>query len=148
MRRVGGRNDGEFVIGREEGLLIAVVVGVDNGKMPVLGSTGVMPTLEDGGTSLVVGLDIMLGEDDSEVGIAEGGNADQGSGAGWHDVALVGRWWEVLKLVLGAGGGACDGAIGSANTDARGRGVAVVDGGVLAEVDARGSGVGYSSVVD
>jgi hypothetical protein len=38
--------------------------------------------------------------------------------------------------------------VGNANTDAGGRGVAVVDGGVLAEVDAGGSGVGYSSVVD
>jgi hypothetical protein len=63
-------------------------------------------------------------------------------------VALAGRWREVLELELGAGGGACDGAAGNANTDAGGRGVAVVDGGVLAGVDARGSGVGYSSVVD
>jgi hypothetical protein len=62
---VGGRNDGEFVIGREEGVLIAVVVRVNNGKMPVIGSTGFTPTFEDGGASLVVGLDIMLGEDDS-----------------------------------------------------------------------------------
>jgi hypothetical protein len=65
---------------RSLSVLIAVVVGVNDGKMPVVGSTGVTPTFEDGGTSLVVGLDIMLGEDDSEVGIAEGGNADQGSG--------------------------------------------------------------------
>ncbi len=49
----------------EEGVLIAVVVRVNNGKMPVVGSTGVMPTFKDGGTSLVVCLDIMLGEDDS-----------------------------------------------------------------------------------
>jgi hypothetical protein len=61
---------------------------------------------------------------------------------------LAGRWWEVLELELGAGGGACNGAIGSANTDAGGRGVAVVDRGMLAEVDARGAGVSYSSVVD
>ncbi len=61
---------------------------------------------------------------------------------------MAGRWWEVLELELGAGGGACNGAIGSANTDAGGRGVAVVDGGVLAEVDARGSGAGYSGVVE
>ncbi len=81
MRRVGGRNNGEFNFGREEGVLIAVVVGVNNGKMPVVGSTRVTPTFEDGGTSLVNCLDIMLlGEDDSEVGVAEGGNADQGSG--------------------------------------------------------------------
>ncbi len=124
------------------------MVGVDDGKMPVIGSTGVTPTFKDSGASLVVGLDVMLGEDDIEVGVAEGSNANQGSGAGWHDVALVGRWWEVLKLELGAGGGACDGAIGNANTDAGGRGVAVVDGGVLAEVDAGGSSVGYSGVVD
>ncbi len=41
------------------------MVGVDNGKMPVIGSTGVMSTFKDGGASLVVGLDVMLGEDDS-----------------------------------------------------------------------------------
>jgi hypothetical protein len=55
---------------------------------------------------------------------------------------LAGRWWEILELELGAGGGACNGAVGNANTDAGGRGVTVVDGGMLAEV------VGYSSVVD
>jgi hypothetical protein len=64
-RRVGGRNDGEFVIRREEEVLIAVVIGVNDGKMPVVGSTGVAPTFEDGGTSLVVSLDVMLGEDNS-----------------------------------------------------------------------------------
>jgi hypothetical protein len=63
-------------------------------------------------------------------------------------VALAGRWWEVHELELGAGGGACDGTIGSANTDAGGRGVAMVDGGVLGEVDAGGSGVCYACVVD
>jgi hypothetical protein len=80
LRRVGGRNDDEFFIGREEEVLIAVVVGVDDGKMPVVGSTGVTPTFKDGGVSLVIGLDIMLDEDDSEVGVAEGGDANQGSG--------------------------------------------------------------------
>ena len=49
---------------------------------------------------------------------------------------------------MGAGGGACDGAISNTNTDAGGRGVAVVDGGVLGEVDATGSGVCYAGVVD
>ncbi len=63
-------------------------------------------------------------------------------------MVLTGRWWEVLELELGAGRGACNGAIGNANTDAGGRGVVVVDGVVLAEVDAKGSGVGYSGVVD
>ncbi len=63
-------------------------------------------------------------------------------------MALVGRWWEVLELELGAGGGACNGAIGNANTDAGCKGVAVVDEGVLAEVDARGSSVSYSGVVE
>jgi hypothetical protein len=58
------------------------------------------------------------------------------------------KWREVLELELGAGGGACNCAVGNANTDAEGRGVAVVDGGILAEVDARGSGVGYSGVVN
>ncbi len=49
---------------------------------------------------------------------------------------------------MGAGGGACDGAIGNANADAGGRGVAVIDVSVLAGVDAGGTGVSYSSVVD
>ncbi len=48
--------------------------------MPVIGSTGVTPTFEDGGASLVVSLDIMLGEDNSQGDVAKGGNADQGSG--------------------------------------------------------------------
>ncbi len=138
-RRVGGRNAGEFVIGREEGVLITVVVRVNDGKMPVLGSTRVTPTFEDGGSGLVDCLDVMLGEDDGEVGVAVGGNAKQGSGECWHNVALAGRWWEVCQLELGAGGGVHDGAIGSASADAGGRGVAVVDGGMLCEVDARGS---------
>ncbi len=56
------------------------MAGVDDGKMPVVGSTGVMPTFKDGGPSLVVVLDVMLGEDDSEVGVTEGGNANQGPG--------------------------------------------------------------------
>ncbi len=93
-------------------------------------------------------LDVMLNEDDAEVSIAEGGNAKQGSGECWHNVALAGRWWEVRELELGTGGGACNGAIGSANMDAGVRGVAVVDGGILGEVDAGGSSVCYASVVD
>ncbi len=48
--------------------------------MPVLGSTGVMPTFKDGGPIVVDCLDVMLGEDNGEVGVAEGGNANQGSG--------------------------------------------------------------------
>ncbi len=92
MRRVGGRNAGEFVIRREEGVLIAVVVGINDGKMLVPGSTGVTPTFKDGGSSLVDCLDVMLGEDDGEVSVAEGGNAKQGSGECWHNVALAGRW--------------------------------------------------------
>ncbi len=63
-------------------------------------------------------------------------------------MALASRWREVLELELGAGRGACDGAIGNANVDAGGRGVAVVNRSVLAEVDAGDAGVGYSSVVD
>ncbi len=43
-------------------------------------ATGVAPTFKDGGSGLVVGLDVMLGEDDSQVGIAKGGNANQGPG--------------------------------------------------------------------
>ncbi len=47
-------------------------------------------------------------------------------------MALAGRWREFLELELSTGRGACNGAIGEANADAGGRGVAVVDGGVLA----------------
>ncbi len=61
---------------------------------------------------------------------------------------MAGRWWEVLELELGAGRGICDGAISSANTDYGGRDVAMVDRGVLAEVDAKGSNVCYAGVVD
>jgi hypothetical protein len=61
---------------------------------------------------------------------------------------LAGRWREVLELELGTGGEACDGAVGNANTDAGDRGVVVVDEGMLAGVDAGGSGFGYSGVVD
>ncbi len=63
-------------------------------------------------------------------------------------MALAGRWWEVCELELGAGRGACNCAISSANTDAGGRGVAVVDGGMLGEVDVEGSSVCYAGVVD
>ncbi len=41
------------------------MVRVDDGKIPVVGSTRVTPTSKDGGASLVIGLDVMLGEDDS-----------------------------------------------------------------------------------
>jgi hypothetical protein len=64
-------------------------------------------------------------------------------------VALAGRWREVLEFELGAGRGACNGAVRDANADAGGRGVVVVDrGGMLTEVDAEGTGVRYPGVVD
>ncbi len=63
-------------------------------------------------------------------------------------MALAGSWREVLELELGTGRGACNDAFGDANTDAGGRGGAVVDGGVLAKVDAVGTSVGYSGVID
>ncbi len=63
-------------------------------------------------------------------------------------MALAGRWWEVCELELGTGRKVCNGAIGSANTDAGGRGVAVVDGGLLGEVDTGDASVCYASEVD
>ncbi len=48
--------------------------------MPIVGPTGVAPTLKDGGAWLIVGLGIMLSEGDSEVSITKWGNADQGPG--------------------------------------------------------------------
>ncbi len=56
-------------------------------------------------------------------------------------MALAGRWREILELELGAGVGACNGAISNAKADAGGRGVVVVDGGLLTKVDAGGTGV-------
>ncbi len=100
------------------------MISINEGETPIVGLSGIMPTLKDGGACLVVGLDIMLGEGDSQVGVEKWGNADQDSGEGWHNVALVGRWREVLELKLGAGGGACNGAVRDANADAGGRGVA------------------------
>ncbi len=41
------------------------MISIDEGKMPVIGPTGVAPTFEDGGACLVVGLDVVLGEGDS-----------------------------------------------------------------------------------
>ncbi len=41
------------------------MIGIDEGKMPIVGPTRFAPTLEDGGACLVVGLDIVLGEGDS-----------------------------------------------------------------------------------
>jgi hypothetical protein len=79
-RGSGGGSGGEMLVSLSlEGKRESVVVGVDDEKMPVIGSTGVTPTFEDGGSSLVDCLDIILGEDDDEVGI-RGGNAKQGSG--------------------------------------------------------------------
>jgi hypothetical protein len=48
-----------------KGVVIAVVIRIDDGKMLVVGSNGVAPTFKDDGTSLVLGLDVMLGEADS-----------------------------------------------------------------------------------
>jgi hypothetical protein len=48
--------------------------------MPIVGPTGVAPTLEDGGACLIVGLDIVLGEGDGEVSAAKWGDADMGPG--------------------------------------------------------------------
>jgi hypothetical protein len=55
---------------------------------------------------------------------------------------------DVLKLEVIYVRGAGKGAVSNANLDARGRGVAVVDGGILSDIDARGTGVGYSGVGD
>ncbi len=71
-KRGGERNNGSIVVRGEQGVIISVVVLFDNGKMPIVGSSRVLPTLKDGGACLVVGLDIVLGEGDSEVCIARG----------------------------------------------------------------------------
>jgi hypothetical protein len=59
--RFGGRNDGGFVIRRKKGVITIVVISINEGKMTIVGPIGVAPTLKDGGTYLVVGLDVMLG---------------------------------------------------------------------------------------
>jgi hypothetical protein len=48
-RRVGGRNDGGVVIRREQGVIIAVVIFINEGKMPIVGPSRVAPALQDGG---------------------------------------------------------------------------------------------------
>jgi hypothetical protein len=54
------------------------VVSVNEGKMPIVGPTGVLPTFKDGGASLILSLDVVLGEGDGEVSIAKWGDSDQG----------------------------------------------------------------------
>ncbi len=46
--------------------------------MPIVGPTGVLPTFKDGGASLILSLDVVLGEGDGEVSIAKWGDSDQG----------------------------------------------------------------------
>ncbi len=48
--------------------------------MLIVGPTRVVPTLEDGGACLIVGLDIVLGEGDGEVSVAKWRDADLGPG--------------------------------------------------------------------
>jgi hypothetical protein len=48
--------------------------------MPVVGPIGVMQTLKDSDACLIVGLYVVLGEGNSEVGVAKWGDANQGSG--------------------------------------------------------------------
>ncbi len=64
----------------KRGIFIAAVIRVNEGQMPIIGPTRVTSTLEDGGTCLIVGLDIVLGEGDSEISITKWGNANQGPG--------------------------------------------------------------------
>ncbi len=47
QRRVGRRNDGGVIIRGEQGNIIAVVICINKGKMPIVSSSGVMPTLKD-----------------------------------------------------------------------------------------------------
>jgi hypothetical protein len=82
----GGRNHGSIVVRGEQGVIIAVVVFIDEGKLPIVGSSRVAPTLKDSGACLVVGLDVVLGEGDRAVCVAQCDNANQDSGEGWHDV--------------------------------------------------------------
>ncbi len=46
-------------------------------------------------------------------------------------MALVGRWRDVLELEMSAGRGAGNGAVGNANMDSGGKGVAVINRGVM-----------------
>jgi hypothetical protein len=82
QRRVGGRNDGGVVVRGEHGVIIAVEICINKGKMPIVGSSWVTPAIKNGGACLVIGLDIVLGEGDCEVCVAKWGNADWGSGEG------------------------------------------------------------------
>jgi hypothetical protein len=48
-RRVGGRNAGGFIIRRKQGVIIAVMISIDEGNMPSIGTSRVAPTLKHGG---------------------------------------------------------------------------------------------------
>ncbi len=48
-RRVSRRYDGGFVVRGEQGVVISVVICINKGKMPFMGSTRVVPALKDGG---------------------------------------------------------------------------------------------------
>ncbi len=144
----GGLVAGMMVVLSSDGnreVVIAAVISINEGKMPTIGRLCQPQRMVVPAWLYALTLCLMK---DSSVSIAKWGNADQGSGEGWHDVALAGRWREVLELELGTGGGACNGAVSDANADAGDRGVAVVDRSVLTEVDAGGAVVGYSGVVD
>ena len=57
---VGNYHTNQFVIRREKGIFIAVVIIVNEVKMPIVGPTGVSPTFEDGGTCLILSLDVCV----------------------------------------------------------------------------------------
>ncbi len=53
------------------------MISIDEGEMPIVGPTGVLPTFDDGGACLILGLDVVLGEGDGEVNFTKWGNANQ-----------------------------------------------------------------------
>ncbi len=91
QRKGGERNHSSIFVAGEQGVIIAAVVFINERKRPIVGFSRVAPTLKDGGAPLVICLDIVLGEGDSEICVVGRGDDNQGSGEGWHDVALAGR---------------------------------------------------------
>ncbi len=89
-RRGNGRRWGAVRGGGEQGVILTVVVFVNKGEEPVTAFFWVAPTFKDDVACLVVGPNMEFGEGDAEARVAELGNAKQGSGEFWHDVALAG----------------------------------------------------------
>ena len=68
--RVGIRTDGGVIVGGKQGVFVAVVVFVNEGKEPVTAFFGVVPTFNDAGAAGGLADDFMFGEGDTEAWVS------------------------------------------------------------------------------